>query len=265
VSLMRGGGGSTSNRRRASPARKPLSPMSPIEKQFDDQLLSKLFAIAAPEPTLKSAFDRIMLHWAGLNNSCYLELQKHPSFKTISADLKIVETLCTSLLEVSGKYHVEYELWRAADDYGGDRKPLDGADRVSVARQEIEKYRDWARVARNETSKKKLGRQSEAFRNQARQLAVTELGHIWQFITGRRPTRRVQNPASTRANAGAHAPQPYGPFQDFVRKSLLPIFGSHGVNGIDRDIRHTCHFMDKNPTAPPPSYIHMPRPPEKHT
>jgi hypothetical protein len=110
---------------------------------------------------------------------------------------------------------------------------------------------DWTRGALNNVWEKKLGKQATSRRRQVRQAAIDELGHIWKRFTGKRPTRRVENPANT------CRPRSYGPFQEFVKEALLPIFDNAGVVGIDRDIRQTCAVMDNNPDQPPPSYVHM--------
>ncbi|HZK89044.1 MAG TPA: hypothetical protein VFC56_02755 [Stellaceae bacterium] len=228
-----------------------MTVISPIEEAYKGALLDELFAILGSHSSFQPEFARIMPHWAGLNHACLKELQSHPSFKSITIDLQKVKTFSAALLQLLRTYHVEFELWHAADYGESGENPLKGFDRVSRAAEELERIYEWARVAKNATAGKKLGRQSQAFRNKARQAAVDELGHIWLLFTGKRPMRRYENPGST------PRPQPYGPFHDFVVRAIPPLFGKTGATGIDSVIRATCQHMAKTPAPEAPSYLHM--------
>lgn len=225
--------------------------MNEIERQYDAKLLTELMALAKIAPEQKSEFERIIKHWAGLNQACYEDHKRHPDFKQIEADLKKIRDFSRELGAKLDQYHVEYELWTVADDGDSGGNPIHGFDRVQAARNEIALLQRWASEAAAVAAKKKRRKQRTSRRTQARREAVTELGHIWKSLTGKRPTRSVENPASN------PNPQPYGAFQNFVRLALLPIFGPRDILGIDRDIRQTCRFMDNNPDAEVPSYVHM--------
>jgi hypothetical protein len=214
-----------------------------VEAQYDGLLLDQLLLAASVGINYREEFARIIKHWAGLNYQCLFEIKRQPNYKVLQEKFRKIRRLVTELDTRLSDYYVQREIWIAADE--------GAAGDVSGAMNAISNIKDWARVAASNAAHQKLGPQEKSRLVSVRQEAINELGHIWKLFTGKRPTRRVQNAVYT------DNPRTYGPFHEFVSVALLPLFGEAGVAGIDRDIRKTCQFMDKNPDQQPPSFIQI--------
>ena len=214
-----------------------------LEAKYDELLASRLMSIADINTFYKREFLRTIQHWAGLYYSCYHDAQQHPDYKEIFEKLKMVRGHCIQLHKLLHEHYTLVEILGAADGY-------DDAH-ISALLNAPSALKQLVQIALRPVWEKKKSKQGSVRCGQVRQAAVDDLGHIWLMFTDKRPKRRVQNPAT-------HTPpQSYGPFHEFVKAALLPIFGASGTTGVDADIRETCRRMANSPSLETPLYIHM--------
>ena len=233
-----------------------------IENAYSPDVLQRIADIAieagADHQERLDDLPRVIRHWAGMNVRIWRDEAGRLNWKDIQKELTKANKSAAQLKAQLENMDMDAQalLWETAADLFIDHEhdgegvsAWDAAPWVDELEKSITTLEALTRLAADRAADKKLGPQATSKAASVRRHAVGELGTIWLWLTGGKPTRIVRWQDYSE----------YGPFKDFVIACLAPLsppVGRDLQRGIDGDIKAVSAGMGKNPDAYRLSFLH---------